>query len=128
MGTFKSTLEIGVPEGRRWETIEALVDTGATFTMAPQCLLEQLGVVPQEKVAFQLADGRSVYYDIAQTQVGIDGRTRTTLVVFGAPGSEPLLGAYTLEAFLLAPDPENRRLVPVPGLLKAQYLSPSTAK
>ena len=125
MATFKSTLEIGDPEGRRWETVEALVDTGATFTMAPRFLLERLGIVPQERVPFQLAEGRAVRYDMAQTQVRIDGRTRTILVVFGESGSEPLLGAYTLEGFLLAPDPVNRRLIPVPGLLKAVDLNPA---
>ena len=118
MGTFKVKLEIGDAEGRRWETVEAPVDRGASFSMVPRPLLARLGVTPQEKVPFQLADGRSIQYDVAQTQVRIDGRTRTTLVVFGDPGTDPLLGAYTLEGFLLAPDPVNRRLIPVPGLLK----------
>lgn len=118
MGTFKVKLEIGDPQGRRWETIEALVDTGAPFSMVPRPFLARLGVTPQEKVPFQLADGRSIQRDVAQTQVRIDGRIRTTLVVFGDPGTDPLLGAYTLEGFLLAPDPVNRRLIPVPGLLK----------
>ncbi len=118
MGTFKVKLEIGDPQGRRWETVEALVDTGASFSMVPRPLLERLGIIPQEKVPFQLADGRSIQCDVAQTQVRIDGRIRTTLVVFGESGTDPLLGAYTLEGFLLAPDPVNRRLLPVPGLLK----------
>lgn len=39
------------------------------------------------------------------------------LVVFGDPDTLPLLGAYALEGFGLAPDPVNRRLIPVPGLL-----------
>jgi hypothetical protein len=33
-------------------------------------------------------------------------------------GSEPLHGVFTLEGFGLAADPVNRRLIPVPGLLK----------
>jgi len=40
-------------------------------------------------------------------------------VVFGDEGVEALLGAATLETFSLAMDPVRRRLVPVPGLLKA---------
>ncbi|MFQ5897079.1 MAG: aspartyl protease family protein [Candidatus Methylomirabilia bacterium] len=118
MGTFTVKIEIGDSQGRRWETVEALVDTGASFSMAPRPLLERLGVTPQEKIPFQLADGRSIQCDVAQTQVRINGRVRTTLVVFGEAGTDPLLGAYTLEGFLLAPDPVNRRLIPVPGLLK----------
>ena len=118
MGTFTTKVEIGDPQGQRWETVEALVDTGASFSMIPRALLERLGVMPQEKIPFQLADGRSIRCDVAQTQVRINGRVRTTLVVFGEAGTDSLLGAYTLEGFLLAPDPVNRRLVPVPGLLK----------
>jgi len=37
-------------------------------------------------------------------------------VVFGDEGSTSMLGAYTLEGFGLAPDPLNRRLIPVRGL------------
>ena len=118
MGTFKVQLQLGDPQGERWETVEALVDTGASFSMFPRSLLDRLGVTPQEKAAFQLADGRSIQCDVAQTQVRIDGRTRTTLVIFGEPGTDPLLGAYTLEGFLLAADPVKRRLIPVDGLLK----------
>jgi len=40
-------------------------------------------------------------------------------VIFGDPESEPLLGTFTLEGFLLAADPVHRPLIPVPGLLKA---------
>jgi hypothetical protein len=50
--------------------------------------------------------------------VRIDGRNRLTVAVFGEPQSEPLLGVVTLEEFGLAADPVNRRLVPVPALLK----------
>jgi len=49
------------------------------------------------------------------------------IVIFGEPGSEPLLGAFTLEGFRLAADPVNRRLVPVPGLLKAGGAQQSSA-
>ncbi len=55
---------------------------------------------------------------MAETRVRLNGQTRTTLVVFGEEATLPLLGAYTLEGFGLAADPVNRRLVPVPGLLK----------
>ncbi len=118
MGTFAVKIEVGDPRGERWETVEALVDTGATFTMVPRPLLERLGVAPEENIPMQLADGRTIQCDLAHTRVRTDGRVRTTLVVFGGAGTEPLLGAHTLEGFLLAPDPVNRRLVPVPGLLK----------
>ena len=45
-----------------------------------------------------------------------DGQALSSLVVFGDDGSIPLLGAYTLEGFGLAPDPVNRMLIRVRGL------------
>ena len=63
-----------------------------------------------------LEPNRSRY--LLRIRIQIDGRTQPTIAVFGHPGSEPLLGVFTLEGFGLAADPVNRRLVPVPGLLK----------
>ena len=118
MGTFTTPIEIGDPDGGRWQQVDVLVDSGATFTMLPRSLLENLGVRPQDKAPFELADGRSVEFDVGEAPVRIGRRVRTTLVIFADNGLQPLLGAYTLEAFLLAVDPVNERLVPVSGLLK----------
>ena len=118
MGTFTTSIEIGDPGGRRWQQVDVLVDSGATFTMLPRALLEDLEVRPRDKAPFELADGRSVELDVGETSVRIGRRVRTTLVIFADNGVQPLLGAYTLEAFLLAVDPVNQRLVPVSGLLK----------
>ncbi len=117
MGTFRVPVQIGDPEGQRWETVEALVDTGATYSLIPRPVLERLGVFGRFRRPFALADGRQVECEMAETRVRLDGETRTTLVIFGEEGAMPLLGAYTLEGFGLAPDPINRRLISVPGLL-----------
>ena len=34
MGTFSVELEIGDPDGLRFETVEAMADSGATYTEA----------------------------------------------------------------------------------------------
>ncbi len=115
MGTFRVSIEIGDPGGQRFETFEALVDTGATYTTISAPLLERLGVVPHARDTFLLADGRRVERDIGRTWVRVDGRVELTLVVFGDPDTPPLLGAYTLEGLRLAADPVGRRLIPVPA-------------
>jgi len=117
MGTFCVEIEIGDPAGVRWETVEALVDTGATYTTVPASLLERLGVTPHVRDVFEMADGRRVEHDIGQSWIRVGGRSVVTLLVFAQPQAAPLLGAYTLEGLRLAPDPVGRRLVPVPGLL-----------
>ena len=117
MGTFRVTLEIGDAQGSRFETVDALVDTGASYTWVPASVLEALGLVPDFPFPFVLADGRRIERGMAEARVRLDGQTRITLVVFGDEGTRPLLGSYTLEGFGLAPDPVNRQLIPVPGLL-----------
>jgi predicted aspartyl protease len=119
MGTFTTTFAIGDPQRRGWETVEALVDTGSTYTWVPRDVLERLGVQPEFRWEFETADGRVIERDVAETAARIDGQQRTTLVVFGDPGCRALLGAYTMKAFGLAADPVNRRLVRVRGLAMA---------
>ena len=117
MGTFRHPVEVGDPVGERFERIEALVDTGATYTVVPASLLERLGVEPIRRSPFSLADGRLVEKDVGQTWLQVDGQRIITPVVFGAEGEEPLLGAVTLESLLLSVDPVGQQLVPVPGLM-----------
>ena len=118
MGHFPVPVQVGHPTGERFEAIEALVDTGATYTWVPRDVLERLGVVPEDEWPFVLADGREVRYPMAWIRIRLGERVQPTIAVFGEPGSEPILGVVTLEEFRLAADPVNRRLVSVPGLLK----------
>jgi clan AA aspartic protease len=120
MGTFRVPIEVGDPEGTRWERVEALVDTGSSYTLLPRSVWLRLGVSGAFRHPFVLADGRQLEDEMAETRVRINGQIRTTLVIFGGEGAEPLLGAYTLEGFGLAPDPVGRRLIPVPGMLMTQ--------
>lgn len=123
MGTFRIEIEVGDPEGRRYESVAALVDTGATYTSLPRLLLDALGVIPHTRDTFILADGRRVERDIGRTWIRIEGAAEMTLVVFEDADDRALLGAYALEGLRLAADPVNQRLVPVPGLLLAEVAS-----
>ena len=117
MGSFRYRVEIGSQQGQAFEALDALVDTGATYTWIPRPVLEKLGIVPAFKRDFLLADGRTIQRDVAQVVARIDGQSLYTLCIFGDEGSEPLLGVVTLEEFGLGVDPVNRRLIPVPGFL-----------
>lgn len=117
MGSFRVSIEIGDVQSQRFEAVDALVDTGTTYTLVSRSLLERLGVAPEERWPFTLADGRTREYDVGQVQVRLDGRMRYTVVIFGDDGIQCLLGVVTLEEFRLGVDPVNRRLIPVPGLL-----------
>jgi clan AA aspartic protease len=114
VGTFSVRVEVGDPARVRFEVVEALVDTGATYTVLPSALLRRLGVTPHTQAPFVLADGSEVERDVGRTWVRLDSREEYTLVVFG---DEALLGAVTLEEFRLVPDPVSQRLLPVPALM-----------
>jgi len=114
MGTFRYSVEVAATAAGPYARVEALVDTGATYSLLPDAVLAQLGVVPHDRAEFVLADGRRVTRELATVIVRLDGRTRHVLCVVGEDGAESLLGATTLELFGLAADPVNRRLVPAP--------------
>jgi clan AA aspartic protease len=124
MGTFHQAFAVGDFAGNRYEPIEGLVDTGATYTWVPRDVLERLGVQPEEKRGFVLADGREVEYDVAWVRIRLNGASQPSLCIFGEPGTEPLLGVFTLEAFGLGVDPVNGHLIPVRGYL-ARFASTS---
>ena len=113
MGTFRVRIEVGNPQGERFQAVEALVDTGATNTTLPAPVLRDLGVEPYRKSVFELADGRQLELELGRTWVRVDGQQEFTQVVFGPPGSGPILGAITLEEMNLSVDPVAERLVPV---------------
>ena len=119
MGHFHVSVQVSHRAGGRFEPLNALVDTGATYTWIPRDVLEGLGIVPEDQWPFVLADGREVLYPVTWINIRMRDRVQPTIVVFGEPGSEPILGVVTLEEFRVAADPVNRQLVSVPGRLKA---------
>ena len=120
MGTFTVPLGVADLQGQHFIEIEALVDTGATYTSIPEDVLERLGIEVREKRPFELADDRVVEYPVGYATMRVEHREVIALVVFGPVGTAPLLGATTLETVGLGVDPINQRLIPVPALLKYQ--------
>lgn len=120
MGHVDITVALGTPDQSRFVEIEASVDTGATFTMIPRRVLDDLGIKPVDTALFQLADGSSVTREVGEVALRLDGKVRTTTCLFGDEGQPALIGVVTLEQFLLGVDTVNGRLIPIPGLLMAQ--------
>ena len=117
MGTFQQTMEVGPLAEDRFERLDALVDTGETYSWVPSDVLERLGIEPDDNWPFVLADGTEKYYRTAWVKIRLDGKTQFSICIFGEPGTQPLLGSFTLEAFRLGVDAVNKRLIPTPGLL-----------
>lgn len=113
MGVFSVTVEIGDAAGIRFEPVEALVDAQVTNSVLPREMLQRLGVKPYAKFVYRLADSRRLELEVGRTWVRWDGRQEFTQVVFGPEGSEPILGAITLEEMGLAVDPVSKQLYQV---------------
>ena len=113
---FTVPVEIANPQGGPGALIEPVVDTGAGYSVMPASLLESLGLEPVEREEFMLANGEIRVYAVGEARFRIDGRERTTPVVFGDDGVF-LLGAVTLQNFGLVADTNEHRLVPARLLL-----------
>ena len=113
MSTFQISLEIGDTAQENFESIDAWVDTGASYTLIPRPILERLGYSPTFQRRFRLANGSVVELDGCRAYLRINQEVQFTLCIFGDNGSEPLLGATALEEFSLGVDPVNHTLVPV---------------
>jgi predicted aspartyl protease len=101
------------------ETVDALVDTASSYCMFSGAMLRRLGIVTLERHGFELADRNIVQYDVGEALLRVNGRERTTSVMFGDDDAEPLLGANALQEFLLVVDPVAEELVPRTGRLKS---------
>jgi clan AA aspartic protease len=121
MGTFYWPIALGDPQGERFEELQALVDTGATYTWVPRDILARLGHKPAFKRHLRTADNRIIERDATVVSVRMGDEIIPNVCIFGDEGSEVLLGSMTLEAFSLAPDPVNQRLVPVVSLLMSLF-------
>lgn len=118
MGTFAVRVTLGHPERRGIQvSLDLLVDTGATWSLISSEVARSLGVEPSETRSVRTADGRRLELPLGEVRFTLDGRSLTTPCLIGAPDAPALLGAVTLEAFGLAPDPVQKILVPVTGLL-----------
>ncbi len=113
MGIFNIALEIGDPQGQRYESVEAMVDSGATYTTMPASLLNSLGIEPRASRTFILADGTRISRGFGHTWFKLEGQEDISPVVFWDEGTTPLLGAVTLEIFSLGIDPVNSQLIPI---------------
>ena len=123
MGLFRQRVEIGATDAGPFAPVDALVDTGATYSLFPGRLLSQLGVMPHDRAEFILADGRTITRELAIVVMRIGHRTRPAVCIIGDDESHSLLGATTLELFGLAADPVNQRLVPTPLYLMPHRLT-----
>jgi len=78
--------------------VEAIVDTGAIYSVVRRDILEQLGVKPVERRRFR-AFGGYVERDVGEVGMVLMGRRRIVPVIFGEDGDPAVVGVTALEIF-----------------------------
>ena len=101
------------PDGERFQTLHGTVDTGASFTVVPEAILDELGIERGELLLFSLADGSIQERRIGYALMELDSRSEMVTVVFGSSSRKTLIGAESLVELRLAVDLVNNRLIPV---------------
>jgi clan AA aspartic protease len=118
MGEVRVAIVVANPRtGARSPEITALADTGATLSVIPGEILQELGVQKLRTISLVLADGRRAERATGDALVAVNGESVPCRVVFGDAGDAVLLGLTVLEQLGLAVDPVQRRLIPTDFLL-----------
>lgn len=103
-------VKVRVHGARASEEVEMLVDTGSTYTKISGSLARKLGIVADEIIKAELADGSLREVGLGDASVEYGGSKRAVTVLIGFEDQEPLLGLTTLEALRLKVDPVTNEL------------------
>jgi predicted aspartyl protease len=106
-----------VSDPEKSESLDFLVDSGPTYSVVPQAVLDRLGIRPISEQTFRLANGEHVSRKKGVALFRYGERVGGSDVIFGEEDDARLLGAFTLESLGLGLDPLKRELFELPMLL-----------
>ena len=112
VGTFSVDFVIRNMQTAQARELTGVVDTGASFTVIPAQILDELGIEREETKVFSFADGSRRELPIAWAEMELQGQRGNVYVVFGPDSRKTLIGALAPETFALAADAKYRRLIP----------------
>lgn len=76
--------------------LEAVVDTGATFSKIPESIAVGIGLEAEYETEVELGDGRVIGRKLTLAEMEIEGVRRPVLVAIGEE-EKPLIGYTTME-------------------------------
>jgi len=101
-----------IPESSvRKVTIDALVDTGATYPALPEDLIEKLGLTFLREVEGEVAEGKVKLRLYGPVIVEIEDRIAGCPVIARPRGTTPIIGVVVLEQMGYRVDPTSGKLV-----------------
>ena len=111
---------------RSWEG-HFVVDTGAVDCVVPWQYMDAIGLAPEGRREYTLADGSKVTMDIAVARVEFMGEFAGVTIAMGDETSEPLLGVTALESMGIEVDPHNQELNKL-GAIRMVGIRPATGQ
>lgn len=78
--------------------------------------LREIGIQPEGKRVYELADGTEIAMEAAVARIEFMGEFVGATVIFGPDNAEPLLGVTALESVGIEVDPLNQRLKRLPAV------------
>ena len=103
-------------EHRSTPPVEVMVDTGSLLSWLPKKELFDIGIMPERKKRFEMADKQIIERDIGYAILTAEGYSTADEVVFAEDNdmsqqTAPLLGVRTLEGFGVMVDNIGHRFV-----------------
>ena len=110
MGATQVTVTVRNPADpdRFWEGL-FLVDKGAIDSLVPGPHLDAIGLKPEGKRAYELADGNEIVMDVTIANIEFMGEIVGGTILYGAPDAQPLLGLTALASVGIEVDPVSRQ-------------------
>ena len=81
-------MEVWSVDGERLEKVDALVDTGSSYSMFPRRMLERLGIEKRFILPFEQADGSVINRDVGLAVLVINDAESPMRVIFGEDGAD----------------------------------------
>lgn len=111
MGIINTNLKVINPsQPSKYFEGEFLVDTGAQYTVIPLDIWKKIGLKPQRKQKFILADGKIVERQIGGAYIEYEGVRATSPIVLGEKNDSFIMGVVTLESLGLSINPFTRKI------------------
>ena len=109
MGHVCVDVTVGDPDKKKLVRVRGLVDTGATLTVLPRRLAEEIGLCVTGKSVVETGSGRAVL-DRSRAWIEIEGRGEVVPILISDDIDKVLIGVTTLEILGLEVDPVAGKL------------------
>lgn len=110
MGDTYARMTVHGPSGSA--TVDAVVDTGATFTKISRRTARKLGFSGRRQIEVVLANGEKVIRELGSIELEIESQRDAVPVTVGEEGEAELVGYTALEILGFKVDPVTRKLEP----------------